>query len=389
MGFSLAAFCATLSAVKPVKIGIDARMFSDAFTGIGRYTYELTHRFFEMHPDVEWVLFLNEPQYSQFDFPANVRKVRVNAPHYSFAEQTRFLRLLTREKCDLVHFTHFNVPLFYRGKFVVTIHDTTISFFPGKKFKSWWRRAAYRLVISRAISRAKKVITVSHNTAADVQKLFSVSREKVIPIWNGIGTDFHPCSETEHERVRRKFQLSPQFLLYTGVWREHKNLVGLLRAFALLKSSHPDLQLVITGREDPHYPEVLSTIRELGLSESVKCVGLVDFPDLQALYSAATVYVFPSFYEGFGLPPLEAMAAGTPVAASNSSAIPEVCGEAAHFFNSRSPEDMARKMEEIFQDTELRAGLIARGQERIKKFDWDQSAAETLRVYGSVVQFPT
>ncbi|MBT3349052.1 glycosyltransferase family 4 protein [bacterium] len=376
--------------MKPVKIGIDARMFSDAFTGIGRYNFELTRRFFSKFPDVQWVLFLNEPQFSQFDFPKNVRKICVNAPHYSLAEQTHFLKILNREKCDLVHFTHFNVPILYRGKFVVTIHDTTISFFPGKKFSSWWRKIAYRIVISNAIFRSKKVITVSKNTAADVEKLFRVSPKKITPIWNGIGNEFSPRSESEHFEIRKKFDLPEKFLLYTGVWREHKNLVGLLRAFARIKNEElkiKNLNLVITGKQDPNYPEVLETVKNLNLEKSVKFVGLVDFADLQKLYSAAAVYVFPSFYEGFGLPPLEAMAAGTPVAASNSSAIPEVCGDAALFFNPKNTEEMAAKISEILENPKLAADLVARGAERVKKFSWDFSADATLKIYREVVQF--
>jgi len=161
-----------------MKIGIDARMFSDAFTGIGRYNFELTKRFFAMKPDIEWVLFLNEPEFSQFEFPQNVKKVCVKAAHYSLAEQTKFLLLLNKEKCDLVWFTHFNRPLFYFRSCVVTIHDTTLSFYPGKKMGQWWRKLAYKAVITIAVRLAKTVITVSRNTRSDVIKLFHISPKK-------------------------------------------------------------------------------------------------------------------------------------------------------------------------------------------------------------------
>lgn len=366
--------------MKNIKIGIDARMFSDAFTGIGRYNYELTQRFFQLQPNIEWVLFLNEPEFSKFDFPQNVKKVCVNASHYSLAEQTKFLSLLNKEKCDLVWFTHFNKPLLYSRPCVVTIHDTTLSFYPGKKMGQWWRKLAYKLVITNAVRSAIRIITVSKNTRDDVVKLFGISTKKITPVWNGLSADFHQCSEKEHEQVRKKFQLSEQFLLYTGVWREHKNLVRLLKAFDIVKKENPAVQLVITGRRDPHYPEVLETVRNLELEDSVRFVGLVDFADLQKLYSAASAYVFPSLYEGFGLPPLEAMAAGTPAVVSDSSAIPEVCGNAAEYFDPENVEEMAQKIALVLRNDNRKKELIEKGFARIKEFSWDRAAEETLKI---------
>ncbi len=366
--------------MKKIKIGIDARMFSDAFTGIGRYNFELTKRFFDLKPDIEWVLFLNEPEFSKFDFPKNVKKVCVNASHYSLAEQTRFLSILNKEKCDIVWFTHFNRPLLYFKPCVVTIHDTTLSFYPGKKMGQWWRKLAYKLVMTSAVRSAKHIITVSRNTRDDVVKLFGIASQKITPVWNGLSSDFHQCTEKEHEIVREKFQLSEEFLLYTGVWREHKNLVRLLRAFAKVRKQNPAVELVITGRQDPHYPEVLETVKEFDLEKVVKFVGLVDFSDLQKLYSAATLYVFPSLYEGFGLPPLEAMAAGTPAVVSNSSAIPEVCGNAVEYFNPENVEEMAEKISFVLSNDNRKKELVENGFERIKEFDWDKCAEETLKI---------
>jgi glycosyltransferase involved in cell wall biosynthesis len=366
--------------VKKIRIGIDARMFSDAFTGIGRYNFEITKRFFDLEQGIEWVLFLNEPEFSKFDFPDCVKKVCVNASHYSLAEQTKFFSLLNKEKCDLVWFTHFNMPLLYRRPCVVTIHDTTLSFYPGKKMGQWWRKLAYKLVITNAVRSAKRIITVSKNTRDDVVKLFGISLKKIEPVWNGLSPDFHPCTEKDHEDVRKKFKLSEQFLLYTGVWREHKNLVRLLRAFAKVKKEQSKIELVITGRQDPHYPEVLEMVKEQELVDAVKFVGLVDFSDLQKLYSAATAYVFPSLYEGFGLPPLEAMAAGTPTIVSDSSAIPEVCGDAAEYFDPENIDEIAEKISFILRNDKRKNELVTKGFEQIKKFSWDKSAKETLNI---------
>jgi len=329
--------------VKKLKIGIDARMYSESF-GIGRYILEITKRMFLEKNDIEWVMFMNEPAFSKYKFPKNVRKVLVNAGHYSLAEQTKFVRILNKEKCDLVHFCNFNLPLFFRGKFVVTIHDTTISFFPGKKMNSWWHKAGYNLVMRNAVKKSAKIITVSQNTKNDVIKLFSSSSflspltrgargviksreildKKITPILIAPSDEFHPISNLEKVQIKKKYHLPPEYIIYTGNWREHKNLVGLLKSFAILKKSFPQLVLVITGQEDPYYPEVLEISRDLQLGDSVKFVGCVDFNDLKKLTAAATVYVFPSFYEGFGMPQVEATACGVPIASTNYSAMEDV-----------------------------------------------------------------
>lgn len=370
---------------RPPRIGIDARMYSDAFTGIGRYAYELTKRYFELRPDIEWVIFLNQPEYEQFDFPSHVQKVCADAAYYSFSEQTQFWRVLESHACDLMHFTHFNVPLLYRKPFVVTVHDVTLSLYPGKKMNTWWRRAAYRRVMSHAVHNARQVISVSHNTAEDLKKFFSVNPEKITTIWNGLGEEFYPLSTKEIQAVRKKYDLPEYTLLYTGVWREHKNLVRLLQAFALLREAHPkkDIALVLTGRPDPFYPEVLQIRRELGLTDSVRLPGLVPFDDLVGLYNAADAFVFPSLYEGFGFPPLEAMRCGTPVAASRAASIPEVCGEAAAYFDPLNVAEMKTVLEQVLFDTKTRKKLSEKAPHQITKFSWDTCARQTLDILES------
>ena len=376
--------------MKKLKIGIDARMYSESF-GIGRYILEITKRMFLEKNDIEWVIFMNDPAFSKYKFPKNVRKVLVNAGHYSLAEQTSFAHILHKEKCDLVHFCNFNLPLLFRGKFVVTIHDTTINFFPGKKMNSWWRKAAYNMVMRNAVQNSAKIITVSQNTKNDVIRLFgnSKSREildkKIEPILIAPSDEFHPISDLEKVQIKKKYNLPPEYIIYTGNWREHKNLVGLLKSFAILRKSFPQLELVITGKEDPHYPEVLEISRDLELEGSVKFVGCVDFNDLKKLTAAAIVYVFPSFYEGFGMPPLEAMACKVPCAVSNTSAIPEVCGDAVLYFDPKNTEEMAQQITKLLNEPKSREILISKGLERVKMFDWEKVAEKTLTIYKNLI----
>ncbi len=363
-----------------MKIGIDIRMFSDSFTGIGRYNYELTKRYFIKYPNINWVLFMNDPEYSNFTFPSNVQKICVNAKHYSLKEQTKFLQCLLLANCDIVHFTHFNVPYFYRKPYIVTIHDTLISYYPGKKMNNWWCLAAYNLIIKNAITQSKKVIAVTNNTKQDILKLFHPPEKKIQVVYNGVSDEFIPQTEKIKQIIKNKYNLKNPFLLYTGNWREHKNLVKLLLAFKLIISSYPNLELVITGKNDPYYPEVQQTISKLSLTNKIKQVGLVSLTDLVTLYDLAQIYVFPSLYEGFGMPPLEAMRVNTPTCVSKIASLPEVCENATHYFDPHNSKDIAQKLLEILKNTSLQKELIAKGQKQSQKFSWDKTAEQTLQI---------
>lgn len=372
-----------------MRIGIDCRMYSSRFTGIGRYVYELTENLFRMDQKNEYVLFFNEPEFSHFTVPNDrVKKVLVDAPHYSLAEQTKFLHVLNKEKLDLMHFTHFNAPIFYRRPSVVTIHDLTLSFYPGKKMSSILYRFGYHVTIKSAVKKAKKIIAVSFNTKKDLQKLFSAPDEKISVIYEGVHEKFQPVKDQVDQKkldnVKEKYRLDKPYLLYTGVWRSHKNLPNLLHAFHILKNEYGfDGSLVITGRKDPVYaPELEEKTLSLKLEDDVIFTGLVEEKDLVPLYNGALAYVFPSLYEGFGLPPLEAMQCGVPVIASDISSIPEICGkENAVFFDPKNPEDMAEKIFEVTSQKALREKLIANGLQRVKQFSWTKMTVETLRVY--------
>lgn len=369
-------------------------MYSTRFTGIGRYVYELTRNLFRIDHKNEYVLFFNEPEFTNFTppppthenpNPPKVTRVKVNAPHYSLREQTKFLHALNKQKLNLMHFTHFNAPLLYSKPSIVTIHDLTLSFFPGKKMNSWPYRTAYNITIKSAVNKAKKVIAVSRNTKEDLQKILQTPDKKVEVIYEGVDSNFRPLKdETYRMTLKKKFDLEEPYLLYTGVWRSHKNLKNLIKAFHILKTEYgyPG-RLVITGRHDPVYaPEIFTQTASLKLLSDILFTGMVDELELIALYNGAQVYVFPSLYEGFGLSPLEAMQCGTPVAASSASCIPEVCGEDnALFFDPKDPADMAEKIYQITSEKSLRERLIAQGLAHVKTFSWKKMAKQTLKLY--------
>lgn len=371
-----------------MRIGIDARFYSSSATGIGRYTAELIDHLLKIDTKNHYTLFFNDPHFDEFTPPRpGVEKVRANIPHYSFAEQWKYWRILSGSNLDVMHFTHFNAPILYRKPSVVTIHDLTLTLFPGKKMVAAWHRLGYNVTIRCVVNKARRIIAVSEHTAKDLTRLLHVDRSKIRVIHEGVSAGFHPIKDAHLlETFREDYGLTKPYLLYTGVWRNHKNLVNLIRAFGILKRDY-DFPgwLVITGKEDPWYPEVRQTVAEEKLEGEVRFTGLIPEEDLVLLYNAALVYVLPSLYEGFGLPALEAFASGVPLAASQSSSLPEICGENnAVFFDPKNPQDIAQKIADLIKDKEKMAELRERGLARAKDFSWEKMAHSTLATYNEV-----
>ena len=383
-----------------MRIGIDCRMFSSGFTGIGRYTFELVKNLEKLSIEDpahqhQYVLFFNEDEFENFKPTApNFEKVLVDAPHYSLKEQTSLLKAINAQNLDLMHFTHFNAPIRYKKPFIVTIHDLTHTLFPGRKMTSLPYRMAYKAVITSAIKKSQRIIAVSENTKQDIVRIHNAPSAKIQVVYEGANPEYTQFSPEKRQQaaatLAQKYDIASPFILYTGVHRYHKNLPRLIQAFALLAqgpdAKHPDLKLVMTGRPNSLYPEAEQEVAKLNLEDKVLRPGLVPEQDLIALYNLANVYVFPSLYEGFGLPILEAMQCGTPVVASNVSSIPEVAGaDNAIFFDPENPQDMADKIDQVLEDPQLSATLREKGLQRVKAFSWNKMAHEILDLYNNAL----
>ena len=370
------------------RIGIDARMYGLGFTGIGRYNFELIHHLAKIDRENEYVVFLRKEAFLRFKLPNHrFEKVLADFGHYTFAEQIQFLKLLNAHQLHLMHFTHFNLPILYSRPYIVTIHDLTPSFFPGKKMNRLWHKWAYQLVLRVLAKRSKKIISISKHTKKDVVSLLGVPPENIEVVYNGVNSEFSIPSKTSRSDLMKKFGLQKPYLLYTGVWRSHKNIIGLIKAFSKVNSQLGNqYNLVITGRHNPIYNEIPDIVEKLDLKESVHLVGMVPEEDLKALYQHALAYTFPSFYEGFGLPPLESMQSNTPVVASNTTSIPEICGWGnALFFDPYSVDDMVKKIKKIITDAPLRQVLVNKGRLRVKDFSWSDMASSVLDIYNKVI----
>jgi glycosyltransferase involved in cell wall biosynthesis len=371
---------------RPKTIGIDARMYGYAQTGIGNYIRHLLRFIFENDRVNDYVIFLSPEEFDSFPVPnARVRKVKTAARWYSWKEQIILPFTLRREKLDLMHFTHFNSPILYPGKTISTIHDVTPYFFPGHKMKSPLRRAAFRLVFYSSVKKARKIIAVSESTKSDIIRYFKIPTGKIQVVYEGADEQFRVLPEESARNLRQKYGLMKPFLFYTGVWRNHKNLVGLIRAFKIVKEKYrDDIQLVLGGKEDPYYPEVRRTWEELGLQKDIIPVGFIDQAELPAFYNAADAFVIPSFYEGFGLIGLEAMSCGTPVISSDRTSLPEILGDAAVYFDPDKPEEMAEKIHLVMSDKKLYNGLREKGFEQAKRYSWDRMGEETMNIYEKI-----
>lgn len=367
-----------------MRIGIDARMYGNRQTGIGNYIKHLIKYLAELDQQNEYVIFLLEPMYSEFVCSnGRFKKIKVNSHWYSWQEQLFLPWRFYQEKLDLLHFPHFNSPLLYRKKTLCTIHDITPYFFPGHKMTSPWRRLGFRLVFRNTVSHAQKVFAVSEYTKKDIVKYFKINPDKIIVTYEGVEPHFRIIKDGEKlTELKKKYNITKPFIFYVGVWRNHKNLVGLVRAFdILLRKYNLDCQLVLGGKEDHYYPEIRQTWESLGLDKDILRPGFITEEELPLFYNAADLFVIPSFYEGFGLIGLEAMACGTPVAAANTTSLPEVLGEAAYYFDPHNPEEMAGVIKEVLTNQEEKIKMAQAGMEQIKKYSWRACAEKTLEVY--------
>jgi glycosyltransferase involved in cell wall biosynthesis len=363
-------------------VAIDARYVQEPLSGIGRYTLNLLCGIAEASPDRR-ILVLTSGVSS---LPEAVRRCpsfefvgrRTSNPR-GLAEQFTAPRAIRRHGIRLLHSPDAFAPLCGSCLKVITIHDLIPiacrdALYASSKAR-WWRLwLAWLKLQCRAASR---VITVSQHSAMDIERFLNVSPERIRIIPNGVQL---PAQADPPAEVRRITQGGP-FILYVGRRDPYKNLAGLVRAFALVRIQKGDARLVLAGAPDPRYREVEIESQRLGLGNSVVLAGHVGDAGLAELYRNAAVFAFPSLYEGFGLPPLEAMACGAPVVASNRTSVPETVGDAAILVDPADPSDMAQGILRVLSDRPLALKLREKGFQRAASFTVKKQAEQTLRLY--------
>lgn len=378
-----------------MKIGIDGRFFGPESKGLGRYTQKLIEHLEGIDHDNEYVVFLRENNFDLYQ-PKNKNFTKAIADYkwYSLVEQIFWPRDLYRHNLDLMHFPHFNVPLFYRRKFVVTIHDLILLHFPTREASTrgglvyqikYW---GYLLVIKNAVTAAEKIIAVSDFTKNDIVSQYGIDDEKVSVIYEA-GNDERKKNLTpeESKSIIEGLGIERPFLLYVGNAYPHKNLQRLVDAFALWQNTYePDrhARLVLVGRDDYFYKRLSEYIIQQNI-QGIIILHTVDDHTLSALYEESEMFVFPSLYEGFGLPPLEACAHGTPVLCSHASCMPEILCDGAMYCDFKNVAKIAQGIDQVMEDAQLRRELGEEGLKRSKQFSWEKTAQETVELYKSLL----
>jgi glycosyltransferase involved in cell wall biosynthesis len=378
------------------RIGIDARFYGPIGKGLGRYTQEIVDNILKIDKKNDYVIFLRRENFDELiiEEGLNVKKVVAEVRWYTLKEQLLMPYYIWREKLDLIHFPHFNVPFFVPAKFVVTIHDLILTKFKTTRATTLnpliyrLKNLAYKIIIRRALNKSKKIITVSNFTKEDIISKFKTSPEKIDVTYEGVanlskGRDSLFVSKLDEKKVLNYYNINNPFLLYVGNAYPHKNLNFLIENFKELYKEDNNLRLVLVGKEDYFYSE-LKKFSESCFPEyknPVIFAGYVPDDKLETLYQKALFYVFPSLYEGFGLPPLEAMAKGCPVLSSNTSSMPEILGDAALYFDPEDPVDFLRKSRQIISDSNLKEEMIKAGRERSKNYNWWECAYQTWQIY--------
>jgi glycosyltransferase involved in cell wall biosynthesis len=368
-----------------LRIAIDARKLRDY--GIGTYVRNLLRYLSRIDRTTEYVLLCRSEDCGvEEDLGDNFRSVVEDSPAYSLKEQVTVPIALRREGVDLFHAPHYVLPPLTPCKSVVTIHDCIHLRFP-QYLPNRLGYAYARSSLWTAAHRSDRVLTVSEASKRDILRYFRVPPSKIEVIYNAIDERFeHTPPEDEVARVRERYQLNDPFVLYAGNIKPHKNLERLIESFhTLRRGGFENVKLLIIGDEISKYATLRRAVHKYKLHKHVRFFGFVPDQTLAALYRLAAVFVFPSLYEGFGLPPLEAMASGTPVITSNVSSLPEVVGDAAILIDPYEPDAIADAMRRVLTDPALRASLRERGLARVRQFSWERSISRVREIYGEVL----
>lgn len=371
-------------------IVFDGRFLSLSHAGIGRYSCELLKNILPIDKDNKYII-LTLPD-TEFDKDLSkilferkkelLEIIEFPAKHYSLAEQTKLLFLLNKIKPDLIHFPHFNHPILYKGKFIVTIHDLTLSQYSERG--DVLKRLVYQKVISSAAHNSQKILTVSDYVRREIAKEFDLPEEKIITTYNGIDNKFRKITDLNLLKKVEKYNLYKPYILSVGQWRSHKNLPRLVEAFSVIctDSKYDDYDLVFVGRKDDKYPELYNAIESHPeIKSRIKFTGFVQDEDLPAIYNKASVFVFPSLSEGFGLPGLEAQACGVPVVSSERTCMKEIYGDGALYFDPTDIGQIAKSIINVLADKKLADDLREKGFHNAKRFPWSATGHKTLEVY--------
>lgn len=372
-----------------MRIGLDGYSLTEPRTGVGHYTFELARALAVAHPSDQFELISPKP-FDQYVFE------REPLPNLNFIKgKSSSIRghwwsvglplYAKRAGLDLFHGTNFELPLWSRRRTVLTIHDLSALRYPELHRPRLARRARVRLPLAAKLARA--IITPTEAVKREVCSQFRLKAEKVTAIHEAPRRAFQPLSLDETFEIRRRLEIDDDFLLFVGTLEPRKNLLTLLKAFdQVLRRTSWRPQLVVAGGEGWLMDETFSFMKESGINEHLRLVGYLDDLELRALYSSCKAFIYPSLYEGFGLPPLEAMACGAPVVATRIPALQETLGDAAILLEPVDVDGLAKAITGLLENQQRRSDLISAGFKRAARFSWEDAAKQTYEVYQKVLR---
>lgn len=368
-----------------MRIGIDARLYQEK--GLGRYIRNLILHLQKIDKKNEYYIFLLDKDIDKLDLNKNFHKVSANYRWYTLKEQLELPKILSKYNLDLLHAPHFNIPIFYKGRVVTTIHDLIHQHIDTKHASTHnylfykFKRFAYKKVFSKAVKDSLKVITVSEFVKHQLIDEWNVNKNKIIVTYEAVDEDIIDLSSKLNkliqEKILNKFNIKSPYLFYIGNAHPHKNVESLIKAFLELRKRYQYLQLVLAGDDNFFWPRLKKKYQ----LKDIIYTGKVSDPEMVAIYKNSKAFVTASKEEGFGLPILEAMTCDTAVISSNKGSLPEIGGEAALYFDPENKDLMIEKIAEVLDNKKIRDSLIEKGKKRVKLFNWEKLAKETLKVY--------
>ena len=376
-----------------MRVAIDIRRISEF--GVGTYTRNAIRTLARLDHQTEYFLLGIPGKLGDIEsLPPNFITVPTHPNEFSLQSYFELNRILRHHKVDLLHVPHlFWKPQSVPCPYVVTVHDLLDHLYKVNS-ASWVKRSLHFEFTKRTLHHAARIFAVSNFSKKDTERLFHVPAEKIEVIYNAIDDRFRQghASDADRKLIAERYQVNYPFLLYAGRISPHKNVIRIIEAFAALKAElqkeahYPDLKLIIIGDELSKHPDLRRAVVKTRMQNDVRFLGFVPIGVLRIFYDLAKVFVFPSLYEGFGLPPLEAMAHGTPVVTSNTSSIPEVVGNAAVMVNPENVFEIMHALHRVLCDRVVRDKLKSRGVLQAQRFSWDNSVRRMLEVYHEVVQ---
>jgi glycosyltransferase involved in cell wall biosynthesis len=375
-----------------MRIAIDVRRMYEF--GLATYIRNVVRTLGRIDTVNEYFLVGSAARFEQLgELPENFHFLPLQNAEATFANYLEMHKVINRNEVDLIHVPNtFWRPLITKAPFVVTVHDL-LDYMYRARTSDAMRRTIHNYMTGQVMRHAARIFAVSKFTKRDVSRFFDVAPEKIEVVYNALDDSFLHGHATEYEKamIRGRYQVDSPFLLYAGRISPHKNVARIIEAFSALKAElakggeYPDLKLIIIGDEVSKNPDIRRAVIRSGMQHEVRFLGFVPIEVLRVFYDMAKVFVFPSLYEGFGLPPLEAMAHGTPVVTASTSSLPEVVGEAAQLVNPENVFEISRALQRVLLDQALRERMKAAGVAQARKFSWDASVRRMLEVYEQVV----